>query len=357
MNVKHEGSSLAGWLIELGGGRDPSWAASITRTLAAAGGLAALYYFNIDYDYLTFPARLGAGIATSLFGASLVIKGIKWAVDEIQLEARMKLAQIIWESLTVDELQLVYRFIRERQKRLNAGSESVTDAGASRERTAAMGLIQLGGVKDIGISTGEVPGRVLNIEIDRGLLELALHKWKSGDLRAKLDAEAVAADQAAKIADLEQQIQQAQNSPNELTKKSVAALKYSTANELRELDSQTGDSTKKIPVLQEDIDAMPSFVAESKSVVITPDFSGRVLIYDKKSKTTDVMEIDEFLEPPKVSAANIATSTSLKEALVEATIEALVANYRLTRPIDSKLLQLVEHRVERDLESGGNQKL
>lgn len=99
MSQTSEGSSITGWILELGGGKDPSWAASIIRTVAAWVGWWTLYHNNVDYGDYTYLARFLASSAIALFSASLVIKIVKslvfFAAREFRIGQGMRFASLL----------------------------------------------------------------------------------------------------------------------------------------------------------------------------------------------------------------------------------------------------------------------
>ena len=94
-----EGSSITGWILELGGGKDPSWAASTIRTAAAWIGWWTLYHNNVDYGDYTYLARFAASSAIALFSASLVIKCTKSSISLVMRRSRRESGRKLFMAL------------------------------------------------------------------------------------------------------------------------------------------------------------------------------------------------------------------------------------------------------------------
>lgn len=146
-NRNSEGSSLTGWIVELGGGSDPSWSTSLVRTLAAGFGLVLLHRFNIDYGDLNDIVRLSASLFFGLFFSSLLIKIFKYLNLNAKRKSRLKKAARFYRALRTDEIHLLYKFVSDRTQIMN-GNDLVK---ASTESESKQAKGHIGSLVKIGI--------------------------------------------------------------------------------------------------------------------------------------------------------------------------------------------------------------
>jgi hypothetical protein len=99
MRPANEGSSLTGWLVEIGGGRDPSWASSIIRTVTAWIGVYLLYQRGLEYGDFTYLSRLVATTAAAVFTSSLAIKIVKDGIHGIARQRLIRIGRPIFVGL------------------------------------------------------------------------------------------------------------------------------------------------------------------------------------------------------------------------------------------------------------------
>lgn len=175
MNMGNESASISRWIINLGGGEDPSWASSIVRTVIAIAGTYAFVEYNISYGYLTYPAKLATSVLATIFVGSLLVKVVKSLISFTLKQKRMKRANQHWNTLNSDEHTIIAKFMTEKKKRLqlrNNNPHPITP------------LIEAGILKDVtGRHDSSDFDELALYELSEGMWDLALQKWETETFR------------------------------------------------------------------------------------------------------------------------------------------------------------------------------
>lgn len=174
-----ENSSLTGWLIELGGGHDPSWVSSITRTTIAGLGAWHLSRPQTDYGELTSVAHLAASVAFSLFLGSILIKLGKLVFSKVRRSTRVKRASRVWRELQPDELTIVMQFFRDRSL--------VTRIDLQDGRRETVKKLQtLGVIRSLTPATSE--SQYATCALEEGVWDLLMKKIEDDSLETSASA-------------------------------------------------------------------------------------------------------------------------------------------------------------------------
>lgn len=175
MSSQSEGSTITQWIINAGGGTDPSWAASTVRFLLALFGVWYLHDANVDYGSLTYPARLAASAATALFGGSLLVKIVKSSANASQRSNRMARAQKHWDSLSRGEHEVISKFMSGKRRRLTLEETDPPTIGP---------LVEVGVLKDVyrHHSDADWTGPS-DYELSEGMWDLAVSLWERDKFR------------------------------------------------------------------------------------------------------------------------------------------------------------------------------
>lgn len=182
MSSQSEGSTLTQWIINVGGGTDPSWTASVVRFCIAASGLWVLYEWNVSYGSLTHPARLVASAAAALFAGSLVVKIVKAAIDAYQRDERMTRAERHWNTLQKSERELISKFMSGKRRRLTLEETNPPIIEP---------LVDIGVLKDLhGHLAQSAPDGPGLYELSEGMWAYALSQWERDKFRTDEERDA-----------------------------------------------------------------------------------------------------------------------------------------------------------------------
>lgn len=172
----NSGVSLTQWLVDAGGGQDPSWATSTLRLIASLVGLLILYNSppNVHLGEWHDEVALATHIAFAFFLTQFCIKSWKHCVDARLRKKRIEKGREWWRELSDEQMEILDEFARKGTQVLRVKQSQ------DRER-----LITVGALKPLSVRSRFADAMLCRI--DAALFEYQVeieHKRERAELRS-----------------------------------------------------------------------------------------------------------------------------------------------------------------------------